>query len=315
MLRRLSTRQRILLLVAASALPLITVSLLPGALGCAEPGSSHGYTLGTIAGSVAAVAMLAWHSAQRLVLDPIRRILEMAQRVRGGDLAARTGFEATHEELSQLGAAFDAMAERLQVRERELRQALERLTHEAITDPLTGLYNRRFLYDALAREAEAAKRKQIPFSVILLDIDRFKHVNDTWGHDAGDIVLREIASLLEQSVRGSDIAVRHGGEEFAILLPETPLDTAVERAESLRRELAGKDIACDGGRVRVTASFGVAEYGSCTADPDSLMKAADAAMYAAKSAGRDRVVASALSGPPRRGAVAAADASALTSPE
>jgi len=217
--------------------------------------------------------------------------------VRAGDLAARTGLKPTREELSQLGATLDAMAERLQARDRELQQVFQDLTQQAMTDALTGLYNPRFFWDALARAITAAKRKGVPFCVILLDIDRFKRVNDTWGHDAGDTVLKEVADVLEKSVRGSDIAVRYGGEEFVVLLPETSIESAAARAEDLRRQLERREIACSPGPVCITASFGVAEYGRGAEDSAALMKAADAALYAAKAAGRNRVVVSALSAP------------------
>ena len=281
----------------AAVAGLIVVVSMPKALVHEDTDRALSYTLGGIAAVTILLVLLAWHGAQRLVLSPIRVMLETTRRVRAGDLAARTGLKPTREELSQLGAALDAMAKQLQTHDRELGQALEDLTQQAMTDALTGLYNRRFFWDALTREIAAAKRKSVPFSVILLDIDRFKRVNDTWGHDAGDIVLREVADLLKKSVRGSDIAVRHGGEEFAILLPDTAIDVAAERAESLRRELESHEIKYDLQRVRITASFGAAQYGPCTGDPASLMKAVDAAMYAAKAAGRNRVVVSELPGP------------------
>jgi diguanylate cyclase (GGDEF)-like protein len=172
---------------------------------------------------------------------------------------------------------------------RPMRVLTEELTQEAMTDPLTGLYNRRFFDDALAREIAAAHRRRTPFSVVMLDIDRFKKVNDTWGHDAGDAVLEALARLLERGIRGSDIAARYGGEEFALLLPDTPVAGAAERAEILRRDLEAHAIDYGGGRISITASFGIAQYGARASEPAAIMKAADAAMYAAKGAGRNKV--------------------------
>jgi diguanylate cyclase (GGDEF)-like protein len=287
MLERLSTRGRILLLVVISAIPGIALSFYV---------ALDYRALTSLLAGIAAVTILlvplAWLGANRLVVAPLQVMLETTRRVRAGDLAARTGMQPTHEELSQLGAALDAMTEQLQSRDRELRRTLDDLTQQAVTDPLTGLYNRRLFWDALTREIAASKRNNLPFSVILLDIDRFKRVNDTWGHDAGDLVLMEVSKLLEKSVRGSDIAARHGGEEFAILLPDTTIEVAAQRAERLRKQIETLEITYDRQRLGITASFGVAESGSITASPVTLIKAADAAMYAAKSSGRNRVVVS-----------------------
>ena len=152
---------------------------------------------------------------------------------------------------------------------RPMRMLTEELTQEAMTDPLTGLYNRRFFDDALEREIAAAQRRRTPFSVVMLDIDRFKQVNDTWGHDAGDAVLQALARLLERGIRGSDIAARYGGEEFALLMPDTPVAGAAERAEILRRDLEALPIDEGSRRISVTASFGIAQYGARAADPAS----------------------------------------------
>ena len=141
-------------------------------------------------------------------------------------------------------------------------------------------------------QSRAKRRKRAPFSVILHDIDHFKKVNDTWGHDAGDAVLKQVAAVIPASVRGSDIAVRHGGEEFAMLLPDTTTQVARQRADELRRALAVLDIRHGAGSIRITASFGVAEYTDHGDDGMALMNAADEAMYAAKNAGRNQIVVS-----------------------
>ncbi len=172
---------------------------------------------------------------------------------------------------------------------RPMRVLTEELTQEAMTDPLTGLYNRRFFDDALTREIAAAQRRRTPFSVAMLDIDHFKNVNDTWGHDAGDAVLQALARMLTKGVRGSDIAARYGGEEFALLLPDTTIAVAAERADVLRRELEAQPIDYEGRRIPITASFGIAQYGARASEPAAIMKAADDAMYAAKGAGRNKV--------------------------
>jgi diguanylate cyclase (GGDEF)-like protein len=239
---------------------------------------------------VTAVLMLiAWFGSERLVLQPIRALLAMSARLRSGDFRARTGMRG-REELSQLGSALDRMAEQLERREARLNETLEKLRTLAVTDGLTGLYNRRYFWDALKRERIASRRKPAVFSVILIDLDHFKRVNDAWGHGAGDRVLQAIADLLRSHIRGSDIAVRYGGEEFALLLPGTGAAVAEERAEQLRRELEALDIVYNGGQIRITLSAGVAESGTLAADEHELMKRVDDALYAAKAAGRNRVV-------------------------
>jgi diguanylate cyclase (GGDEF)-like protein len=288
MLERLRTHTRITLLATGCSLP---AGLIAMYVGYGEAPAIRYAMLGLGAIWIL-VILLAWVGAERLVLEPIRAMLEMTRHVRAGDLSARTGMKSTHEELSQLGAALDEMAEQLQKRQRELQQALADLTEQATTDALTGLYNRRFFRDALNREIASANRKGFPFSVILLDIDHFKRVNDAFGHDAGDVVLKEIAAVLRASVRDSDIAVRHGGEEFAILLPETAVDVAAERAERLRQRLEQHQITYGTKALRITASFGVVQNRPGDADASALMKAVDAAMYSAKASGRNKVVVS-----------------------
>jgi diguanylate cyclase (GGDEF)-like protein len=224
-----------------------------------------------------------------MVLAPIRRMLRVTGRVRGGDLTARTGMRAGREELSQLGASLDAMADQLAEREHALRRALKEQTRLAQTDSLTGLYNRRFLRDAVQRQIAVATRTGKPFSLILFDLDHFKRVNDAFGHDAGDVVLAQTARVLMSIVRSSDFAVRHGGEEFAVLLPDTNLAVAAERAEEIRQAIESNVCICGTEVLRVTASFGVVQF-EAGADDAALLTAVDAAMYAAKAAGRNRVV-------------------------
>jgi diguanylate cyclase (GGDEF)-like protein len=163
---------------------------------------------------------------------------------------------------------------------------LERL---AITDPLTGLYNRRFFQSRLGVEIERAKRYGRVLSLVMLDVDNFKEINDRRGHQFGDHVLAEVGKILTGNVRAIDIVCRYGGEEFAVLLPETPLEKAGRAAEKLRtclkeRFQKGRD------PVALTVSLGVASYPSPrVADENDLVRRADAALYEAKGLGRDRV--------------------------
>jgi len=167
----------------------------------------------------------------------------------------------------------------------------ETLQEQSIRDPLTGLHNRRYLEDSLVRELARAKRKTQPLSIILLDIDHFKRINDTFGHGAGDMVLRRLGLVLQAYVRESDIACRVGGEEFSLLLPEGPLQIATQRAEDIRKavnELTLKHEDQDLGTV--TVSLGVATFPDHGTTADALIRAADQVLYDAKHKGRNRVV-------------------------
>jgi diguanylate cyclase (GGDEF)-like protein len=227
-----------------------------------------------------------WYGAEWLMLRKFRALLRAAERMRAGDLDARTGIRYGEEELSRLAQAFDDMAGALQQRER-------RLQEQAISDPLTGLYNRRYLAEFLPRELARSDRNSTPVAVILIDLDHFKRVNDSFGHEAGDIVLTAVGTLLKDNVRGSDIACRYGGEEFALVLPETDVDAAARRAEYIRLAIAALEFSHAGKRLgRLTASFGIAMFPDHAEDTEALLRVADTALYAAKGAGRDRVIVS-----------------------
>jgi diguanylate cyclase (GGDEF)-like protein len=155
-------------------------------------------------------------------------------------------------------------------------------------DPLTGLPNRRAFDEDLAREAARAARTGAPLAVVVLDVDRFKAVNDAHGHAAGDAVLRAVAARAAGAIRAGDVLARIGGEEFAILLAGADLARAVEAAERVRRALAGLPVEAAGRALAVTASFGCAALGAGEA-PHALVARADARLYQAKRDGRDRV--------------------------
>jgi diguanylate cyclase (GGDEF)-like protein len=166
-----------------------------------------------------------------------------------------------------------------------LAQALKTLKEEAIRDPLTNLYNRRFLHDYLARELVRAKREGARIAVLMIDLDHFKRVNDTAGHAAGDEVLVRLAALLKRYIRGSDIACRFGGEEFTLVLPNATPQSAQARAEAICKAVRDEGSGLRG----VTASLGVAIYPDSTSEPETLLRAADRALYEAKERGRNQV--------------------------
>jgi diguanylate cyclase (GGDEF)-like protein/PAS domain S-box-containing protein len=172
---------------------------------------------------------------------------------------------------------------------REMQALQEKLYEQSTQDALTGLYNRRYLNEALGRELVLAARHEHPVSVIICDLDHFKGINDCYGHSAGDEVLRAVSGLIRRHARASDICCRYGGEEFLLILPQTPESVAVTRAEALRRMIAVAAIPWGGTGLKVTASFGIATFPQAGRSPDALISAADRALYAAKTSGRNRV--------------------------
>jgi diguanylate cyclase (GGDEF)-like protein len=174
-----------------------------------------------------------------------------------------------------------------------LLQLNTRLEHLAMTDELTGLANRRSFFVRGNEEIGRARRYQTPLAVMMLDLDRFKDTNDTYGHEAGDLVLQCVAQALRANVREVDLAARLGGEEFGVLLPSTSAEDAAVLAERVRVAVATGSRCREGQPAGVTASIGVAELADEMRDLDALLRAADASLYQAKAQGRDRVVAQA----------------------
>ena len=176
-----------------------------------------------------------------------------------------------------------------------LRDNVQQSIEAAVTDALTGLHNRRYMEGHLATLVAQAQAKGKPLSVLLLDIDHFKAVNDTFGHDVGDEVLKVFARRLRKNVRGIDLACRFGGEEFVVAMPEADLRAASFVAERLRQRIAGEPFSIRNGEgvIDVTASVGVAALASFDDTPETLLRRADQALYIAKRDGRNRVAADA----------------------
>jgi two-component system, cell cycle response regulator len=165
----------------------------------------------------------------------------------------------------------------------------------AITDGLTGLHNRRYMESHLGKLVDQAASRGKPLALLVLDIDFFKSINDTHGHDCGDDVLRDFAVRVRKSIRGIDLACRLGGEEFVVVMPETDMAVAATVAERLRRKIAAEPFAIEDGRkmIDVTISIGIATLESSRDNAVQLLKRADQALYRAKRDGRNRVVADA----------------------
>jgi diguanylate cyclase (GGDEF)-like protein len=170
----------------------------------------------------------------------------------------------------------------------KLRELMHR---QANHDALTGLFNRRYLEDTLPRELNQARRKNDPVSIAMLDIDHFKKFNDTYGHEAGDLILRELGHLFKESLRKSDIACRYGGEEFLIVLFDSTQKESLKRFETIRERINGLQLRYREQLLgRMTVSIGIAEAIDNNMTAEELVAAADKALYAAKRAGRDCII-------------------------
>ncbi len=261
--------------------------------------ASRGILLSLFVGMIVFMATLTL-LLNRLVVRPVKQLAHAAIAFSPGQAGLGLSLEGPRE-MRQLAGAFDGMAARLhdytdtleaKVAERtqELRNALEalqganhRLQELATTDALTSVGNRRVFTDRLALELDRARRSSSPLSLVLFDLDHFKRLNDTLGHQEGDRALVRVAALLADGRRSIDLVARFGGEEFVLLLPDTAHADALRLADRLREAIAEKIVGC-------TASAGVSTFPDQASDGASLVRAADQAMYAAKSGGRNRVV-------------------------
>jgi len=254
------------------------------------------------------------------VMMPVMDGREVARRIKGNPnlpfipIIMQTALDSTESKVEGLEAGADdyitkpiefkelearirsmlrikRLQEALADRERELREANERLTFMSQTDGLTGLHNRRYLEDSLSEMFAHSTRLSEPLTCVMCDLDKFKSVNDTYGHQAGDAVLRQFADILRAEAREIDKIGRYGGEEFMLLLPGTVPDAGVTFAERVRKTVEERTFTFDGGTVRKTVSCGVAGWPHPRiANADKLVCGADDALYVAKEMGRNRVI-------------------------
>ncbi|WP_346795520.1 GGDEF domain-containing protein [Halomonas sp. Bachu 37] len=254
--RQLSLEQRLLVLSFTFFAPLLLADMLV----------AHGFlswrsvplSYGTLAFSLASAAILIWHYRST------QRQLAMANETLEQQVASRTA---------------------------ELDRLVQELKGLSLQDPLTGLHNRRHFDTVFDHEYRRARQNGSHLSLLVLDVDHFKHVNDHFGHEAGDSVLVEIASMLKQHFRGLDVVCRFGGEEFVALLPSTCVDVAESRADAMLDAMAQKSLIYQGTPLgRITLSCGIATYPDHTEDPKKLLRLADEALYRAKYRGRNRCV-------------------------
>jgi diguanylate cyclase (GGDEF)-like protein len=220
---------------------------------------------------------------RRRVIAPLAALRGTVERLGGGDLTVRADTDG-YAEVGEVARAFNAMADELAASRARSEELTEELERQARTDPLTGIANRRAFDEHLARECANARRHGGDLSLLVLDVDGFKTINDAHGHAVGDAVLTRIASICAEQRRAGDLVARIGGDEFAILLPRTPMGGAESVVAELARRIAAEPVTAGGAPVAAAVAIGVATAAH-RADPDALLKAADADMYHRKRSG------------------------------
>jgi len=247
-----------------------------------------------VAGSILLLSLLVSIYYIQKLLQPIDDLTQKANTIAEGNYEIRAEVK-TDDEIGLLAKNFNVMVDRLQDQienlDQKVKEKTEALAALAITDPLTSLYNRRYFSEISAELFELEKREKEPLSVMMLDIDKFKHINDTYGHQAGDRVIEKLASIMKSMKRESDIACRYGGEEFILLLPKTSKDGAFKLAQRIRKRVEECSLLIeeDGVLIHFTVSIGVSEVDfSHDESIESAIKRADDAMYQAKHEGRNR---------------------------
>src|SRR6267154_433313 len=229
----------------------------------------------------------------RLRIVPLKDPVEFVDKAgTAAILAALLAISALLFWLMTSVATSESRGAELAKRNREAALLREKLHEQAMHDKLTGLYNRHYVEEWFGLELRRAQRHGRPIAAIMLDVDHFKRFNDSFGHEAGDLVLRELAGVLRRFARKSDVACRYGGEEFLVLLPECPFDAARSKAEQLRVEVAKLELRYDDHPLGpVTVSLGVAAFPDHAKESAELLRHADEALYEAKGDGRNRIVA------------------------
>ncbi len=247
-----------------------------------------------VGGMALVVALIAYRLGRSIAL-PLQRLIAAADRIADGDLDVRLSV-MRHDELGRLTQVFNQMADKLRSSHAEILATSQTLQQQnrlletlSITDSLTGLYNRSKLDSILNDQIALYKRNRRPFAVLMLDIDHFKTLNDSCGHIAGDELLATMAGILAQSIRSVDYAARYGGDEFVIILIDTPADMALETAERIRSQVESAHYSAGEQSVMVTVSIGIAQWQADDIDSTAVYARADQALYEAKRAGRNRV--------------------------
>lgn len=301
----LTTVTRLQALNAASDLGWHVVARLPEDVAYADARAAQLQSLGLGLGIALLGGLMTWFASGRISAD-LRCMTDAVQAVRvqqtensiprlDSSAEVRVLSTSLHTMLGKLLSVREDMEATIRLRTSELEAANYALAQQARTDVLTGLLNRRGFEDQARQVVAAARRSRLPICLLMFDVDHFKRINDTLGHDVGDLVLKRLAGSLRQRLRGSDVLARHGGEEFIALLPDTDLQGARAIAEALVRGIAQESHEPYG---RITVSAGVATVLGTEPDLDDLQRRADAALYEAKGQGRNRVCLDPASLPP-----------------
>ena len=247
-----------------------------------------------VAGLTLLVGVIAYWMG-RSIVTPLNRLIAAADGIARGDLTVQLS-GAPAGEIGHLTRVFNMMTDRLRRGHAEVQAANQAMQEQnqlletlAVTDSLTGLYNRKKLNDILADQLARFRRNHKSFVALMLDLDNFKSINDNYGHVAGDAVLADVAVILKQSVRNVDYVARYGGEEFVVVLVETALGAALDIAERIRLEVEIRRFCASDTLISVTVSLGVTHSRDGDNDPEEVLARADHALYEAKRAGRNQV--------------------------
>jgi diguanylate cyclase (GGDEF)-like protein len=228
--------------------------------------------------------------AARSIVRPIHSLSEAAARFASGDLEVDIPTSTRADELGILTRAFGEMISMLRQNQSELEKKNRKLERLSVTDGLTRLYNHRYFQKEIAREMRRSRRSGDPLSLILIDVDDFKKLNDRWGHATGDNALVALAKALRKNSRNTDVLARYGGEEFALLTLNSSFESALKLAEKIRQAVASVEIPIkgdpDAAPLHITVSIGVAQF---EGDENRFFTEADRALYVAKEQGKDRV--------------------------
>lgn len=218
-----------------------------------------------------------------LLVQPINQFIVMIQEIISkNDMAKRVSLKTKILEVKNIENYFNKMLDSIQ-------DYYEKLTELSDRDYLTGLYNRRKFEEFLTYEIKRSLRHRHKFTILMIDLDNFKYINDTYGHASGDLVLKEVTNIFGSNLRNADILARLGGDEFAVLLPETPYENGYAVVEKLRSRLESTPISLMFDQITLTASFGIAEYPDQGENIESLLTGSDLAMYKAKRAGKNTI--------------------------
>jgi diguanylate cyclase (GGDEF)-like protein len=248
----------------------------------------------TLVGALIMVVAAVAFQMGRSIVRPLQRLIDAADRIAGGNLEVRLT-AARNDELGHLTLVFNQMADRLRHSHAEIMAANQAMQQQnqvlemlSITDSLTGLYNRSKLDAILSDQLARFKRTQREFTLLMMDIDHFKTLNDTYGHITGDEILAAVARILVQSIRSIDYAARYGGDEFIIILVETTADQALKTAERIRSQVENMRYSFRDSTIAVTASIGIVQCQSDDMTATAVFARADSALYEAKRAGRNQ---------------------------